>query len=143
MIFTVLKQKEAHSYLDDLFWQRKKVSIKIYREKRSISQNNLMWLWFTCIEHETGNDRQWVHDYYCQRHLPPKEEQIKMPKGIKIIYVMQGTSDLDTLRMTIFLDKVKMDAEEEFTTDKEKPFLLPLPADKHFKEFVEFYSQYL
>lgn len=33
---------------------RYKVTIERYTEPRTISQNALMWLWFTCIEQETG-----------------------------------------------------------------------------------------
>ena len=46
---------------------RYKVTIERYTEPRTISQNALMWLWFTCIEQETGTDKQDVHDYYCNR----------------------------------------------------------------------------
>ena len=37
---------------------RYKVVIERYTEPRTISQNALMWLWFTCIEQETGTDKQ-------------------------------------------------------------------------------------
>ena len=42
---------------------RYKVVIERYTEPRTISQNALMWLWFTCIEQETGTDKQDVHDW--------------------------------------------------------------------------------
>ncbi|MDR1373165.1 MAG: hypothetical protein LBJ17_08665 [Dysgonamonadaceae bacterium] len=41
------------------------LSIKKKVNKRSPDQNSLMWLWFTCIERETGTDKNDVHDYYC------------------------------------------------------------------------------
>lgn len=41
---------------------RYKVVIERYTEPRTISQNALMWLWFTCIEQETGTDKQDVHE---------------------------------------------------------------------------------
>ena len=43
---------------------RYKVIIERYTEPRTLSQNALMWLWFTCIESETGTDKQDVHAYY-------------------------------------------------------------------------------
>jgi|ERR1035437_6274679 hypothetical protein len=143
MIFNQKKRTEAIKYLNDLFNLDKSVCIKIYRKIRSISQNNLFWLWMACVEENTGNDSMWLHDYYCQKHLAPTELKIKTPLGTKIIYTMTGTSGLDTLRFTTFLDKVKMDAEEEFTTDKEHPFKLPVPGDLIFAQFVEHYSQFL
>ena len=33
---------------------RYKLIIERYTEPRTLSQNALMWLWFTCIEQETG-----------------------------------------------------------------------------------------
>ena len=41
---------------------RYKVTIERYTEPRTLSQNALMWLWFTCIEQDTGTDKQEVHD---------------------------------------------------------------------------------
>ena len=46
------------------------VSIKRKVEPRTLSQNALMWLWFACIERETGTDKLDVHDYYCRKFLP-------------------------------------------------------------------------
>ena len=48
---------------------RYRVKIERFTEPRTLSQNALMWLWFTCIEQETGTDKQDVHDYYCNRFL--------------------------------------------------------------------------
>jgi hypothetical protein len=143
MIFSLKKREKAHKYIDELFELGKEVVINIYRKQRTLSQNRLFWLWMTCIAVETGNDRNWLHDYYCQKFLPTKEEQIKTSKGVKIIYTQQGTSDLNTLNFKILLDKIKLDAEEEFTMDKEHPFVLPNPDDIHFKEFYEHYKRYL
>lgn len=48
---------------------RYRLIIERYTEPRTLSQNALMWLWFTCIEQETGTDKQDVHDYYCNLYL--------------------------------------------------------------------------
>ena len=48
---------------------RYRVKIERFTEPRTLSQNALMWLWFTCIEQETGTDKQDVHDYYCNLFL--------------------------------------------------------------------------
>ena len=45
------------------------ITVKRTTERRSVSQNNLMWMWFACIERETGTPKQDVHDYYCKRFL--------------------------------------------------------------------------
>lgn len=129
--------------MNEIFSEGCDVSITKYRPIRSIRQNKLLWLWLTCIEKETGNDRNWMKKYYCDKFLTTEEYIIKTPKGYITIEKTQGTSDLDTLKFKIFLDKIKQDAEQEFTTDPEKPFLLPNPEDIQFKYFYDHYNQYI
>ena len=51
---------------------RYKLIIERYTEPRTLSQNALMWLWFTCIEQETGipstalwiQSQNWTHGTY-------------------------------------------------------------------------------
>lgn len=40
---------------------RYRVKIERFTEPRTLSQNALMWLWFTCIEQETGTDKQGMY----------------------------------------------------------------------------------
>ena len=92
---------------------RYRVKIERFTEPRTMSQNALMWLWFTCIEQETGTDKQDVHDYYCNRFL-------------------RRTSY--TVQMTDFLNKVQADAAAELG------ITLPLPADRYYNEFINEYK---
>lgn len=93
---------------------RYKVVIERYTEPRTISQNALMWLWFTCIEQETGTDKQDVHDYYCSLFL-------------RRTAVING-------KETDFLNKVKADAAAELGIS------LPLPDDLYYQEFINEYK---
>ena len=70
--FTLTKNGEQVSYSKDpaavialLRNGTYTVTVTRSRDPRSLDQNSLMWLWFTCIEQETGTPRQDVHDYYC------------------------------------------------------------------------------
>ncbi len=45
---------------------RYKLSIVRCSEKRTISQNDLMWMWFGCIEDETGTPKNDIYLYYCK-----------------------------------------------------------------------------
>ena len=139
MIFTAKQKYEARDYLNGLLNEGHEVSIAKHRRIRSLNQNRLMWLWFTCLEHETGNDRMWLHDYYVEKFLPPETYTVKSADGkvLKVITRRAKTSELDTLNFKIFLDKVKQDAELEFAGLE-----LPNPGDKYFDQFVEHYSRY-
>ena len=104
------------------------VTIVREKEPRSIEQNNLMWLWFTCIESETGTTKQDVHDYYCSKFL---RKTIDWNGTVRTI--VEGTSKLHKDRMKDFLNKVQADALTEFG------IRLPLPEDIGFEEFYHTY----
>ena len=108
---------------------RYRLTIERYTEPRTVSQNALMWMWFTCIEQETGTDKQDVHDYYCDLFL----RRTAVVHGKETV-VSGSTSRLNTLQMTDFLNKVKADAASEFG------IMLPLPADRYYQEFVNEYK---
>jgi len=104
------------------------VTITRAKEPRSLDQNSLMWLWFTCIEQETGTPRQDVHDYYCVRFLRRNINWNGFDRT-----VVEGTSKLTKERMTWFLDQIQADAKTEFGIN------LPLPEDQFFEEFYNTY----
>ena len=108
-----------------------KLTIERYTEPRTLSQNALMWLWFTCIEKETGTDKQEVHDYYCDLFL---SRQILF--NGKETVVSGSTSKLNTLQMSDFMNKVQADAASELG------ITLPLPADRYYEEFINHYKSY-
>lgn len=108
---------------------RYKVKIERFTEQRTISQNALMWLWFTCIEVETGTDKQDVHDYYCNLFLRRKTWINGSEKVIA-----GSTSKLNTIQMTDFMNKVKADAAIELG------ITLPLPEDRYYSEFINKYK---
>ena len=45
------------------------VIIKRSCDRRTMAQNDLMWLWFRCIEDETGTPKEDVYLYYCKKFL--------------------------------------------------------------------------
>ena len=86
------------------------IEMKRFGDKRSISQNKLMWLWFKAIadawSEATGKvfTKDDAHDAYCQMFLP-----IDTPKG----RVGGSTSGLSTEEMSEFLDRVNADASSD------------------------------
>lgn len=109
---------------------RYRVKIERYTEPRTLPQNKLMWLWFTCIEQETGTDKQDVHNYYCKLFL----RKTICINGKETV-IVEGTSQLNTVQMTDFLNKVQADAAAELG------ITLPLPADRFYNEFINEYNR--
>jgi hypothetical protein len=108
------------------------LTVKRETKKRSLDQNSLMWLWYTCIERETGTDKNDVHDYYCTKFL-----HRNMNINGRQTVAVGGTSKLNTAQFADFLNKVQADAASEFG------IRLPSPDDLRFEEFKNEYSRYL
>lgn len=104
------------------------ITIKRTNEKRSIPQNDLMWMWLTCIERETGTPKEDVYMYYCKKFLM-KTIQI----GDKLEHIYNTSSKLNMEQMTEFLNKIQVDAATELG------ITLPKPEDRFFEQF---YSQF-
>lgn len=104
------------------------ITIKRANEKRSIPQNDLMWMWLTCIERETGTPKEDVYMYYCKKFLM-KTIQI----GDKLEHIYNTSSKLNQEQMSEFLTKIQVDALTELG------ITLPKPEDRFFENF---YSQF-
>ena len=114
--------------------------LRLERKKkaRSISQNNLMWLWFTAIAEEwseaTGKQfvKEDVHDAYCEHFLrqrtPPSRA---FPEGREYA---GRTSDLDSSQMAHFLNQVQADAQTEYG------ITLPNPEEQWFEAWAAQYN---
>ena len=104
------------------------ITIKRANEKRSIPQNDLMWMWLTCIERETGTPKDDVYMYYCKKFLM-KTIQV----GNKMERIYNTSSKLNMEQMTEFLNKIQVDAATELG------ITLPKPEDRFFESF---YAQF-
>ena len=104
------------------------ITVKRASEKRSIAQNDLMWMWLSCIERETGTSKDDVYMYYCKKFLM-KTIQV----GEKLERIYNTSSKLNTEQMTQFLNNIQQDALHELG------IRLPLPEDRFFEAF---YNQF-
>ena len=104
------------------------ITVKRANEKRSIAQNDLMWMWLACIERETGTPKDDVYMYYCKKFLM---KTIRVGEKLERIY--NTSSKLNTEQMKTFLDKIQHDALTELG------ITLPNPQDRFFEAF---YSQF-
>lgn len=105
-----------------------KVSIVRKTKPRTINQNSLMWMWYKCMEDQTGQPKEDFHDYYKAKFLTRQ-----IPIKNKWVNVVGSTTELNTLQMTRYLDQVKADAATEWG------ITLPLPVDPNYNAFIEHY----
>lgn len=104
------------------------ITIKKVQEKRSIAQNDLMWMWLTCIENETGTPKDEVYMYYCKKFLM---RTVTMGQRMERIYMT--TSKLNSEQMSDFLNKLQADAQTELG------ITLPTPQDRFWEAFYQEY----
>lgn len=102
------------------------ITVKRANEKRSIPQNDLMWMWMACIERETGTSKDDVYMYYCKKFLM-KTIQV----GDKLERIYNTSSKLNVEQMKDFLDKIQADALSELG------ITLPQPQDRFFEQFYQ------
>lgn len=100
------------------------------REQRSLPQNDLMWLWMTCIERETGTPKEDVYNYYCRRFL---SRPVTINERTEWVY--ETSSKLTVERMTEFLNLIQADAATELG------ITLPTPEDRLFEYFYNEYRK--
>ena len=105
------------------------ITIKKASEKRSISQNDLMWMWLQCISNETGTPKDDVYMYYCKKFLM---KTVTIGNRMERIYTT--SSKLNTVEMTNFLNQIQADAQTELG------ITLPLPEDRFFECFYQQYN---
>lgn len=102
------------------------ITIKRMNTKRSIAQNDLMWMWFECISRETGTSRDDIYMYYCKKFLCKI-----IIIGEKREKIYSTSSKLNTEQMTEFLNNIQADAAQEFG------IRLPQPEDRFFEAFYQ------
>ncbi len=95
------------------------VTVEPHKERRSLSQNSLLWKWNGIIAQETGNDVDVVHDTLKKKFLAPEEITLF---GEKSLY--RSTARLDTQRMSEYMNQVYAFATSELG------ILLPVPEDE-------------
>lgn len=105
------------------------ITIKRASEKRTISQNDLMWMWLQCISNETGTPKDDIYMYYCKKFLM---KTVTIGNRMERIYTT--SSKLNTVEMTNFLNQIQADALTELG------ITLPLPTDRFFECFYQQYN---
>ena len=104
------------------------------RRCRTVAQNRLMWLWFACLEEETGQTANDIHDYYCDKFL---RHEVSNPDTGEIMCVAGHTSCLSVERFTRFLNEVQADAATELG------ITLPTPDEDGWEEFEDEYKKFV
>lgn len=133
MIFKKDQSETAIKFLNAIWEKGKRAKIEKVSDKRSIDQNSLYWLWLTSISRETGNEKNYLHDFYRMEFLPKRIIKIGELK-----YEMPiSTTELDVSQFTQYLNKIQTHANCELGID------LPNPEDKRFEDWYNYHKDFL
>lgn len=113
--------------------KRYDVSVKLHRERRTLDQNRLYFLWLACISDETGQSKDDLHDYFKQAYLGFSRRSVIVGSVEQQVYVSPTTTALNTKQFTDYLNQIQVFANAELG------ILLPNPTDI---EFEQFYNKY-
>lgn len=113
-----------------LIEKKAKIDLTEHKSKRSTKQNSLYWMWLTCIQDETGNDKNELHKYFASKFLGVEEVEVFGVKQMKI----KSTPDNDTKEFTDYLEKIRHFASEE------QSIYLPLPQMQGYEDFIFMYK---
>ena len=131
----ILNQPLFYKQLETLLFTVKnggyELIIKPFKEKRSVDQNALMWMWFTCLEQETGATKLDFYKHYCEKFIPDHCTYFRDGR-----FDSGGTSKLKTDVMSVFLKSIQADAASDFGIQ------LPTKEDLHFEEFLAQYERF-
>lgn len=105
------------------------VVVKRHREQRTLSQNDLMWMWLKCIEDATGTPKQDIYLHYCKKFLL---RRVMVGNNVEMVY--DTSSRLNTKQMSDFMTAIQADASAEMG------ITLPSPEDQYFEQFFQTYK---
>lgn len=129
-IRTPKDKDKVKAYVDDLKADKKyTIEVKVERERRSVTQNALYWLWLTCLMDETGEHKDNLHEYFKSKFLGVDERECFSIR----FYLPNTTTKLDTLQFKNYLDRI-----QEFAS-VELGITLPDPKDLYW---IDFYNKY-
>jgi len=117
-------------YAEKLIGKACKVELTEKQKNRTIDQNSLMWLWLACIQDETGEDKQNLHEFFKSKFLGFKNQLFNGEE----YQVKETTTKLNTTEMTNYLDNIKRFASVELG------IYLPTLQDVCFSDFFEIYK---
>jgi hypothetical protein len=127
------KRESAIVYFKKLLDKSALIELREIKGKRSIDQNSLYWMYLTCLEVETGQDRNDLHFHFACKFLGYEKVNIFGKEQIK----PTSTTIQDTKQFTEYLNKIANFALMELN------IVMPDPDSNRLLEFYNEYKEYL
>lgn len=130
MIYNKKQREQAITFIDKVFSRDRLLKIDYVKMSKTVSQNAYIWLVFTHIAFETGNNKEDIYGYYLEKF--PTFKEIDLFGDSRTIKISMSNPGFDKEKMSVFIDKIVTDARQE-------GFDIPDPEDLKCKEMYDYY----
>lgn len=110
------------------------VEIEKEKSKRTLKQNDFMWLYLDHIEKETGNLATDLHELFKRKFLPPVPKTIM---GVEF-KIPASTTELTKQEMSEYLDKISAFTEIAIPEPIKKEFVIEVAYPANNKDITAF-----
>ncbi len=125
------KYIQANDFLFKLAQEKAcKVEIKEYKPKRTNLQNRYYWAILNFISSETGNETEYLHEYFKNKYLPGWY-QLVFNEAI----IINTTKSLNTKEFADYIEKISIFVSHFGV-------MIPRPEDKNFDQFLKHYENF-
>lgn len=111
-VYTITSRERIGQFMNDLAldlnrWNGEKpltVTIQGKKEKRSLEQNSLLWMWYQIIADETGNDKDDIHEYLKLKFLGTVGIE---PTNGQVQYIPRSSRNQSVKEMAEYMEKIQ------------------------------------
>lgn len=128
-IFKPSERELAIIFIDKQFERKKWLKIEHIPESKTLSQLAYIWLVFTSIAEDTGNEPKDIYDYYLGKF--PTYKEIMINGETKRLQISMSAFTKE--QQSIFIDKVCIDGRLE-------GYHIPSPEDKAALDQYNYYK---
>lgn len=109
------------------------INVTLHRERRTLDQNRLYWLWLAAISAECGHTSEELHAYFKAQYLTHRTALVfDEPTPMEV-----STRALSKEEFTAYIERIQAFAGSELG------LRLPNPEDLYFEQFLELYKHYI
>lgn len=127
-------RKAVVSYIEQLPEGKAfEVTVTKKRERRTLDQNRLYWLWLAAIAEDCGHTVEELATYFKAQYLGHRHALVfRQPIEMEV-----STTTLTKEEMTSYLERIQAFAASELG------LRLPNPDDLYFEQFMEQYKHFI
>lgn len=115
----VVMNRSLNDIINQLPAGRYRIVFEPRRQKHSVPQHRLFFMWMALLSRETGLSKPFLYRHYCKKFL---------------LEDMPSIADMSNLQLSQFMLEIQADAVQELG--------ILLPSNEDGDDFITFYNEY-